>query len=100
MIRIEGIIETPHSLPGCVAAALEPDNLTLIRTITVEGGVRAEIDGTRLRSIIASVDDYLMNLAIAEDVCTAASKRRQGSPVSSRVESGSNGLKIDNIREK
>ncbi|KLK89086.1 hypothetical protein SZ63_01125 [Methanoculleus sediminis] len=94
MIRIEGVIETPHSLPGCVAAALEPDNLTLIRTTAIEGGVRAEIDGTRIRSIIASVDDYLMNLAIAEDVCAAASKRRVSGLESSGVESGSNGLKI------
>lgn len=73
MIRIEGIIETPHRHPDCVAAALEPDNLTLIRTHPVKGGVQAEIDGTKLRSITASVDDYLMNLAIAEDICTSAS---------------------------
>ena len=78
MTRIEGTIETPHSLPGCVAAALEPDNLTLIRTYPVRGGVRAEIGGTRLRSIIASVDDYLMNLAIAEEICTCASRRGRG----------------------
>jgi hypothetical protein len=100
MIRIEGIIETPHGHPECVAAALEPDNLTLIRTTAIEGGVRAEIAGTRLRSITATVDDYLMNLAIAEDVCTAASKRRESGSGSSGVESGSNGLKIDNNREK
>ncbi|MDK2989774.1 MAG: hypothetical protein PWR16_1303 [Methanoculleus sp.] len=93
MMRIEGTIETPHSLPECVAAALEPDNLTLIRTSPIGGGVRAEIDGTRLRSIIASVDDYLMNLAIAEDVCTSASRRRQSGSEKSGVESGSNGLK-------
>ncbi|MDD2473252.1 MULTISPECIES: KEOPS complex subunit Pcc1 [unclassified Methanoculleus] len=80
MTGIEGVIKTPHSHPECVAAALEPDNLTLIRAYPVKGGVRAEIDGTRLRSIIASVDDYLMNLAIAEDVCTSASrKQRKGS---------------------
>lgn len=92
MIRIEGTIETPHRFPECVAAALEPDNLTLIRTFPIEGGVRAEIGGTRLRSIIASVDDYLMNLAIAEDVCTAA-RQRQSRLKSSGVKSGSNGLK-------
>ncbi|MCK8518161.1 KEOPS complex subunit Pcc1 [Methanoculleus sp. 7T] len=74
MIRVEGSIETPHRHPECVAAALEPDNLTLIRTYATERGVRAEIEGTKLRSIIASVDDYLMNLAIAEDVCTCASR--------------------------
>jgi hypothetical protein len=92
MIRIEGTVETPHSHPECVAAALEPDNLTLIRTSLIEGGVRAEIGGTRLRSITASVDDYLMNLAIAEDVCTAASRRQSGSERSG-VRSESNGLK-------
>ena len=74
MILIEGTIETPHSHPACVAAALEPDNLTLIRTYPGEGCVRAEIEGTRLRSIIASVDDYLMNLTIAEELCTYSSR--------------------------
>ncbi|HOB17795.1 MAG TPA: KEOPS complex subunit Pcc1 [Candidatus Methanoculleus thermohydrogenotrophicum] len=74
MIRVEGSIETPHRHPGCVAAALEPDNLTLMRTFPTEKGVRAEIKGAGLRSIIASVDDYLMNLAIAEDVCTCVSR--------------------------
>ncbi len=75
MTWIEGTIETPHGFPGCVAAALEPDNLTLIRAFPVKGGVQADISGTRLRSIIASVDDYLMNLAIAEEICTCASGR-------------------------
>jgi hypothetical protein len=28
------------------------------------------ITGTQLRSVIASVDDYLMNLAVAEDACS------------------------------
>ncbi len=75
MIRVEGSIETPHRHPDCVAAALEPDNLALMRTYpTTEGRVRVEIEGARLRSIIASVDDYLMNLAIAEDICTCASR--------------------------
>jgi hypothetical protein len=74
MIQVEGIIETPHSHPACVAAALEPDNLTLIKTIPGEGCVRARIEGTRLRSIIASVDDYLMNLTIAEELCTCGSR--------------------------
>jgi len=45
MIRVEGSIETPHRHPGCVAAALEPDNLTLMRTFPTEKGVRAEIKG-------------------------------------------------------
>ena len=97
MIRIEGFIETPHRHPQCVAAALEPDNLTLIRTYPIEGGVRAEIDGTKLRSITASVDDYLMNLAIAEEVCNCASKRREnlGSD-----DANPSGLRSEKIRRK
>jgi hypothetical protein len=72
-----------------VAAALEPDNLNLIRTIQVGGGVQALVDGTRLRSIIATVDDYLMNLAIADDVCNAAMRQQKGQ----EVNSGSNWMK-------
>ncbi len=74
MIRIEGTIVTPHTRAQCVAGALRPDNLSLIRTYPVEGGVRTDISGDRLRSVIASVDDYLMNLAIAEDVCSYVSQ--------------------------
>ncbi|MDN7024548.1 hypothetical protein FGU65_06545 [Methanoculleus sp. FWC-SCC1] len=74
MIRIEGTIVTPHADAACVAGAVSPDNLSLIRTSPAEGGVKTEIAGTRLRSVIASVDDYLMNLAIAEDVCSYVSR--------------------------
>jgi len=35
-----------------------------------DGRVRTTIEGTSLRSVIASVDDYLMNLAVAEDTCS------------------------------
>lgn len=34
--------------------------------------VVTEILGTSLRSVTASVDDYLMNLAVAENLCTLA----------------------------
>jgi hypothetical protein len=89
MIRVLGVIETRHNHPGCVAAALEPDNLNLIRTVQIEGGVQALVDGARLRSIIATVDDYLMNLAIADDVCNAAMRQQKGQ----EVNSGSNWMK-------
>ncbi|RXE57069.1 hypothetical protein ABH15_02765 [Methanoculleus taiwanensis] len=74
MIRIEGTIVTAHEEAACVAAALRPDNLSLMRTSADGGAVRTDIAGTRLRSVIASVDDYLMNLAIAEDVCSYVSR--------------------------
>jgi hypothetical protein len=40
-----------------------------MRTVATKKGVTTTITGTQLRSVIASVDDYLMNLAIAEETC-------------------------------
>jgi hypothetical protein len=57
-------------MPEVAAGALSPDNLKGMET-TAEGGVvRTVMEGTQLRSAIASVDDYLMNLAVVEDLCT------------------------------
>ncbi|HVN66016.1 MAG TPA: KEOPS complex subunit Pcc1 [Methanomicrobiales archaeon] len=73
MTPIAGTITTTHRDPARVACALAPDNLASMRTRAGDGVVVTEIEGANLRSIIASVDDYLMNLAIAEDVCRCAS---------------------------
>lgn len=73
MIAVSGTITTAHREPARVAGALSPDNLAAMRTRAGDGVVVTEIGGTNLRSIIASVDDYLMNLAIAEDVCRCGS---------------------------
>ncbi len=70
MMQIEGTITTVHENARCVAAALAPDNLRSMDTRAEEGRVRTTITGTQLRSVIASVDDYLMNLAVAEDACS------------------------------
>ena len=70
MMQIEGIITTQHSNAVCVAAALAPDNLRNMTTTADGCCVKTTMNGTRLRSIIASMDDYLMNLAIAEDACS------------------------------
>jgi hypothetical protein len=67
MIQIEGTITTRHNRAGCIAASLRPDNLMSMKTIAEGDRVITMITGTQVRSVIASVDDYLMNLAIAED---------------------------------
>jgi len=74
MIAVRGTITTIHRDPERVARALAPDNLASMRTSPGDGIVVTEIAGGSLRSVIASVDDYLMNLAIAEDVCTCTSR--------------------------
>ncbi|HZD44383.1 MAG TPA: KEOPS complex subunit Pcc1 [Methanomicrobiales archaeon] len=70
---IEGTIVTSHRDADTVAAALVPDNLSSMRTTSTGETVVTAIQSTALRSVIASVDDYLMNLDIAEDVCTCVS---------------------------
>jgi hypothetical protein len=70
MMQIEGIITTRHTNACCVAGALAPDNLSSMTTVAEDDAVKTTIAGTKLRSVIASVDDYLMNLAIAEDACS------------------------------
>jgi len=74
MISVEGTITTVHHDSTRVAGSLAPDNLASMKTTAGNGVVITRISGENLRSIIASVDDYLMNLAIAEDVCTCTSR--------------------------
>jgi len=77
MNRIEGTIRTVHEKAGCVAAALAPDNLKNMETRADSDQVVTTITGTQLRSVIASVDDYLMNLAVADDACSVRGKQKK-----------------------
>jgi hypothetical protein len=69
MMQIEGEISTTHRNPSCVAGAIRVDNLSAMQTGAKGDKVVTAITGTKLRSVIASVDDYLMNLAIADEAC-------------------------------
>jgi hypothetical protein len=69
-MKTEGTITTLHCDASCVAAALAPDNLRSMETRAEGDRVVTTITGTQLRSVIASMDDYLMNLAVAEDACS------------------------------
>ena len=66
-MHIEGRITTLHRNAAAVASALTPDNMRSMSTTAEGDRVTTLITGTQIRSVIASVDDYLMNLAIAED---------------------------------
>lgn len=69
MMQIHGCIMTRHRHPDCVAKAISVDNLSSMQTISRDGFVRTDIQGNKMRSIIASVDDYLVNLTLAEELC-------------------------------
>lgn len=75
MMQTDGTITTVHDNARCVAKALAPDNLRSMETTAEGNRVITTITGTQLRSVIASVDDYLMNLAVADDACSV---RRNG----------------------
>ncbi|MDD1655904.1 MAG: hypothetical protein LUO87_00815 [Methanomicrobiales archaeon] len=70
MMQIHAEIRTVHRMPGVAAGAVTPDNLKGMETTADGGVVRTVLAGPQLRSTIASVDDYLMNLAVVEDLCT------------------------------
>ena len=76
MMQIAGTITTRHRNAGCVAAAVTPDNLRSMTTTASLDRVTTTITGTQIRSVIASVDDYLTMLAIADDACSCGSQKR------------------------
>jgi len=73
-MKICGRIASKHNSSGCIAESLSADNLLSMETTADEDTVICEIHGDKLRSVIASVDDYLMNLSVAEETCNLGQK--------------------------
>jgi len=71
-MEIEGTILTLHDHPVEIGHALQPDNLSSMTTTPEGHTVKTVITSKNLRSVIASVDDYLMNLGLAEEICSYA----------------------------
>jgi hypothetical protein len=78
-MKITGIIRTTHDNPECIAESVAADNLNEMETqaTTFEGSgvVETTITSTKIRSVIASVDDYLANLTVAEELCKKGSDK-------------------------
>ena len=51
-----------------VAIALMPDNTARIKTAITEKSAVTAIEAAKIGSLIASVDDYLMNAKVARDM--------------------------------
>jgi hypothetical protein len=86
MMQVSALISTVHTDAGSVASSLAPDNLIDMTTTADGGRVTTVIHGSQIRSVIASVDDYLMNLAIADETTTLPQKNRK------RTETGNKNL--------
>lgn len=66
MIRGEILTRSPDARD--IHGALEPDNMGIVRAHYRDGCLVARIEAERMGSIIATVNDYLVNLRIAEQV--------------------------------
>ncbi|MEA5037144.1 hypothetical protein SDC9_32469 [bioreactor metagenome] len=65
-MKITGEIRSRVQSADEIEKSLAPDNAGFIDTSYEDGYITARVNGESLRSVIATVDDYLMNLSVAE----------------------------------
>jgi hypothetical protein len=68
-------ITTRHDDPSVVAGALEPDNTDQMTTTVTTEGVVTTIDRPGTGGLQSTVDDYLVNLQVADSVAGDAATR-------------------------
>ena len=72
MMRIKGKLtlksEKADELVNIIAQSLAPDNVSGMKTIVDGDSVNVFFEGDKVGTILASVDDYLMNAKIASDM--------------------------------
>lgn len=80
-MRIKGNIsikaENAPDIAVMIIRSLEPDNLKSITTEYREGAVTTFFESGKIGSLIATVDDYLMNARIAGDVLKIVGKNNK-----------------------
>ncbi|MCL2460083.1 MAG: hypothetical protein FWF19_01815 [Euryarchaeota archaeon] len=70
-MKISLMISTQHEDAACVAAAIKTDNMPDMETVNLDGHVITTITGTAFSRVIATMDDYLMNLTVADEMSTS-----------------------------
>ncbi|MDI3540417.1 MAG: hypothetical protein PWP14_1361 [Methanolobus sp.] len=75
---IEFIDEEAPRITEKLARSLAPDNLTSMHTELYEGRARIHISTEKITSLIASLDDLLMNAKVAEEVLQEAKRCEKG----------------------
>jgi len=77
-MKIKGNIsiksENAPDMAVMITRSLEPDNLKSIKTEYGEGAVTTFFESGKIGSLIATVDDYLMNARIAADMLKTVGK--------------------------
>jgi len=75
-------IRTTHESPGVVAAAVRPDHTGSVATAVRDGRIETRIERPTTGGLRATVDDYVVNLRVAE--ATLAAARRHADPAGGR----------------
>lgn len=69
--------ENAGELIGTIARSLEPDNPSEIKTLIEGNSATVMFTAEKIGTLLSSVDDYLMNAKVADDVIKSAKKREQ-----------------------
>ena len=69
-------IRTSHDAPGVVAAALRPDNTDEMTTRVDDEQVVTTIERPTTGGLQSTVDDYVVNLTVADRVVQHAERHR------------------------
>jgi hypothetical protein len=69
-------VETTHDDAATIAAALRPDNTPSLSTSVTDDTVRTTVDRRTSGGLGSTVDDYVVNLTVAETVAQTAREHR------------------------
>ncbi|WP_338742378.1 KEOPS complex subunit Pcc1 [Haloplanus salilacus] len=69
-------VETTHDDAATIAAALRPDNTPSMSTSVADDVVRTTVDRGTSGGLGSTVDDYVVNLTVAETVARTAREHR------------------------
>jgi hypothetical protein len=67
-MKIKAKIEISEANADLVAIPMMPDNMDNMNTVIKEKGAVTYFEADKIGSLIASVDDYLMNAKVAQDM--------------------------------
>ncbi len=68
--------ENARELVNIIARSLAPDNVPGIETVVEGNYVTVVFEGEKVGSVLASVDDYLMNATIAQKLAYSLKSER------------------------
>jgi len=67
-MKIKGTIRFASDDADKIASALTPDNMGYMECHAEGGFLVASVEGDSVKTVLATVDDYLMNLSVAEKI--------------------------------